>query len=84
MKHDFSDILEEKLNKKQFILIYPEQEMWFNYKKPRPPKPGAYYYAAKNNVQIISCFVEMIDTHKPCSRTDGKPRILITPSGNDP
>lgn len=62
MKHEFSDILEEKLSKKQFILIYPEQEMWFNYKKPRPLKPGAYYYAAKNDVPIISCFVEMIDT----------------------
>ena len=62
MKHEFSDILEEKINKKQFVLIYPEQEMWFNYKKPRPPKPGAYYFAAKNNVPIIPCFVEMIDT----------------------
>ena len=62
IKHEFSDIIEEKLNKKHFILIYPEQEMWFNYKKPRPPKPGAYYFAAKNNVPIISCFVEMVDT----------------------
>ena len=62
MKNEFSNIIEEKLKKKQFVLIYPEQEMWFNYKKPRPPKPGAYYFAAKNNVPIISCFIEMIDT----------------------
>lgn len=43
------------------ILIYPEQEMWFNYRKPRPPKRGAYYYAALNNVPVISCFVEIQD-----------------------
>ena len=47
--------------KKECILIYPEQEMWFNYRKPRPPKRGAYFYAAKFNVPIVSCFVEMID-----------------------
>lgn len=77
MKHDFSDILEEKLNKKQFILIYPEQEMWFNYKKPRPPKPGAYYYAAKNNVPIISCFVEMIDTDEEETEMFNKVKCVL-------
>ena len=77
MKHDFSDILEEKLNKKQFILIYPEQEMWFNYKKPRPPKPGAYYYAAKNNVPIISCFVEMIDTDEEENEMFNKVKCVL-------
>ncbi len=56
MKESFPNIIKEILDKKNFILIYPEQEMWFNYKKPRPLKPGAYYYAAKNNVPIISCF----------------------------
>lgn len=35
--------------------------MWFNYRKPRPPKNGAYFYAAKLNVPILSCFVEMVD-----------------------
>ncbi len=59
MKKYFSKILEELLQKNNYILIYPEQEMWFNYKKPRTLKPGAYYYAAKNNVPIISCFVEI-------------------------
>lgn len=64
MKRDFPQILSKKLEEKNFILIYPEQEMWFNYRKPRPPKPGAYYYAAKNNVPIISCFTEIIDIDK--------------------
>lgn len=35
--------------------------MWFNYRKPRPLKLGAYYFAVKNNVPIISCFTEIID-----------------------
>ena len=64
MKKAFPEMLTEKLKKNQWILIYPEQEMWFNYKKPRPPKPGAYYFAAKNNVPIIPCFVEMIETNE--------------------
>ena len=38
--------------------------MWYNYRKPRPLKQGAYYYAAKNNVPIISCFTEIIDKEK--------------------
>ena len=77
MKHEFSDIIEEKINKKQFILIYPEQEMWFNYKKPRPPKPGAYYYAAKNNVPIISCFVEMVDTGEEENEEFNKVKYIL-------
>lgn len=62
MKSDFSKIIKKTLKEKEYILIYPEEEMWFNYRKPRTLKPGAYYYAAKNDVPIISCFVEMIDT----------------------
>lgn len=59
---DFLSVLKERLvDKKHAILLYPEQEMWFHYRKPRPPKNGAYFYAAKLNVPIISCFVEMVD-----------------------
>lgn len=57
-------ILERMFNKSRFILIYPEQEMWFNYRKPRPLKRGAYVFAAKNNVPVVSCFVEIRDRKK--------------------
>lgn len=58
----FLSVLKERLvDKKHAILLYPEQEMWFNYRKPRPPKNGAYFYAAKLNIPIVSCFVEMVD-----------------------
>lgn len=62
LARDFLSILKERLvDKKHAILLYPEQEMWFNYRKPRPPKNGAYFYAAKLNIPIISCFVEIVD-----------------------
>lgn len=59
MRHHFETLMGEAFEKGQNVLIYPEQEMWFNYRKPRPPKRGAYYYGAKFGVPIISCFVEM-------------------------
>ena len=65
MTNRFEPYLKELLGKKDFVLIYPEQEMWFNYRKPRPPKRGAYYYAAKFHVPIISCFVEIQDLQEP-------------------
>ena len=61
----FYKVLKEKLiEKEEAILLYPEQEMWFNYRKPRPPKKGAYFFASKLNVPIVSCFVEMVDMDK--------------------
>ena len=62
LTRDFMDVLEELMKKKQTVLIYPEQEMWFNYRKPRPLKRGAYHFASKLGVPIVSCFVEIIDT----------------------
>lgn len=64
MKKDFQNTIKNTLENNEYILIYPEEEMWFNYRKPRTLKQGAYYYAAKNNVPIISCFVEIIDTEE--------------------
>lgn len=66
LARNFPAILKEKIiDKNECVLIYPEQEMWFNYKKPRPPKNGAYFYSAKLNFPILSCFVEMIDKNEP-------------------
>lgn len=61
MKRELPETISKKLNNGELILIYPEEEMWFNYRKPRILKQGAYYYATKNNVPVISCFTEMID-----------------------
>lgn len=63
-QREFVDVLSELMKKNEFVLIYPEEEMWFNYRKPRPPKPGAYYYAARLGVPVISCFIEQRDMPK--------------------
>lgn len=59
MNHTFPGLLKEVLDAGNYVLIYPEQEMWFNYKRPRPGKRGAYYYAALFQVPVISCFAEL-------------------------
>ncbi len=64
MQRDFTNVLAELVEKDEYVLIYPEKEMWFNYRKPRKFKRGAYYYAARLNVPVISCFVEIQDLPK--------------------
>ncbi len=44
------------------ILIYPEQAMWYNYRKPRPLKVGAFRFAVKNNVPVLPVFITLEDT----------------------
>lgn len=57
----FGEALEKILQNGDAVLIYPEQAMWWNYRKPRPYKPGAFFYAAKHNVPILPLFVTMED-----------------------
>ncbi len=45
-----------------FVLFYPEQSMWWNYRKPKPLKDGAYKFAARNNVPVLPCFITMKDS----------------------
>lgn len=47
------------LKEGNFLLIYPEQAMWWYYQKPRPYRLGAYYYAAKNGVPVVPCFITL-------------------------
>ncbi len=52
------------LNRGEKILVYPEQAMWWNYKKPRPLKSGAFKFSVKNNVPVIPVFITMQDAQK--------------------
>jgi 1-acyl-sn-glycerol-3-phosphate acyltransferase len=52
------------LKRGEKILIFPEQAMWWNYKKPRPLKSGAFTFAAMNKVPLIPCFITMEDSDK--------------------
>lgn len=45
-----------------FILFYPEQSMWWNYRKPKPLKDGAFKFAARNRVPVLPCFITMRDS----------------------
>lgn len=49
------------LSRGEKILIYPEQGMWWNYRKPRPLKDGAFRFAAKNASPVIPFFISMED-----------------------
>ena len=50
------------LQKGDFILIYPEQSLWWNYRKPKPLKNGAFKMAVRNNVPVIPIFITMEDS----------------------
>lgn len=43
--------------KKKFLLIYPEEAMWWHYEKPRPYKDGAFYIATKYDVPVVPNFI---------------------------
>lgn len=58
----FMEAVDTLLGRGHFILVYPEQSMWWNYRKPKPLKSGAFTFAAKNDVPVIPCFITMKDT----------------------
>ena len=54
----------ELLRRGETILIYPEQGMWWNYRKPRPLKSGAFQFAVKAGVPVLPMFISMEDTDR--------------------
>ena len=50
------------LGRGETILIYPEQGMWWNYRKPRPMQDGAFSLAVTNNVPVVPIFITMEDS----------------------
>ena len=50
------------LEKKNYIIVYPEQSMWLNYKKPKLLQPGAFKLAVKNKCPIIPIFICLEDS----------------------
>ena len=60
---EFMKAVDTLLQKGDFILIYPEQSMWWNYRKPKPLKHGAFKMAVRNNVPVIPIFITMNDSN---------------------
>ena len=58
----FTSAADTLISDGNFVLVYPEQSMWYNYRKPKPLKPGAYRFAVKNNVPVVPIFTTMRDS----------------------
>ncbi|MBR0303174.1 MAG: 1-acyl-sn-glycerol-3-phosphate acyltransferase, partial [Clostridia bacterium] len=54
--------VDDLLKTGNFVLIYPEQSMWWNYRKPKPLQNGAYIFAYRNDVPVLPCFITMKDS----------------------
>lgn len=60
--NEFLGACRNLLREGNYILMYPEQSMWWNYRKPKPLRKGAYTLAAKNKVPIVPVFITMKDS----------------------
>lgn len=58
----FLKAFSELLTRGETILIYPEQGMWWNYRKPRPMQDGAFSLAVRNKTPIVPIFITMEDS----------------------
>lgn len=61
---EFCEGIDYHLKRGEKVLIYPEQAMWWNYKKPRPLKNGAFRFAAESKAPVLPFFLTMEDTEK--------------------
>ena len=53
------------LERGETILIYPEQSMWWNYRKPKPMQDGAFSIAVRNKAPVVPIFITMEDSDVP-------------------
>jgi len=60
MKQTIEDILKDG----QFLLVYAEQSMWWNYRKPKPIKQGAANFAVHSHVPLVPMFITMRDSEQ--------------------
>ena len=58
----FITAVDRVLQRGQFVLVYPEQGMWWNYRKPRPLQKGAFTFAARNDKPVLPVFITMEDS----------------------
>lgn len=60
--HKMLTSIETLLKDGHVLLVYPEQAMWWNYRKPRPNQDGAFRFAVKSNVPVAPAFITMKDS----------------------
>lgn len=61
---NFMSAVNTHLKKGESILIYPEQGMWWNYRKPRPFKVGGFKMAYRAKVPVLPTFITMTDDER--------------------
>ncbi|MBP5519132.1 MAG: 1-acyl-sn-glycerol-3-phosphate acyltransferase [Treponema sp.] len=60
----FMESMKVLLKRGEKILVYAEQGMWWNYRKPRPLTAGAFKFAAESKVPVLPIFITMNDSDK--------------------
>lgn len=63
---NFTSAVNTLLKRGESVLVYPEQEMWWNYRKPRPFKVGAFKLAYRAGVPVVPTFITMQDDPERC------------------
>lgn len=58
----FLKAVDTVLKRGDLVLVYPEQALWWNYRKPRPLKPGSFKFAVSANVPVVPIFITMEDS----------------------
>lgn len=61
---NFMAAIKTLLERGEKVLVYAEQGMWWNYRKPRPLTAGAFKFAAESKVPVLPIFITMNDSDK--------------------
>ena len=59
---NFMKAMKTLLERGEKVLVYAEQGMWWNYRKPRPLTAGAFKFAVESNVPVLPIFITMEDS----------------------
>lgn len=78
----FLKAVKHALDDKNCLLIYAEQSLWWNYRKPKPLKIGAFEIAVRRGVPVVPCFITFTDTDR--IGDDGFPILSYTPHVGKP
>ena len=68
----FTNAVQTLLTRGESILVYPEQAMWWNYRKVRPFKVGGFKLAHRAGVPVLPIFITMRDDSEKRDK-DGAP-----------
>ena len=58
----FMKAMDVLLKRGEKVLVYAEQGMWWNYRKPRPLTNGAFKFAVTSDVPVLPMFITMNDS----------------------